>query len=555
MEPWLFPDPLGMFASLGKVQSTWMSYGPELMSRLVRLSEDSLAIVHEEIRDMIEAGGALGSTDGGQASDPVEMLRKNAAFARKNHALLCRWLRELVAATPGVEAADRDRSLFWAEQMLCALAPANYFWGNPGAVQRYLETGGRSLREGIRNWLEDLRRRDSLVRLVDESAFRVGDNLAATPGAVVFRNELVEVIQYEPVTPSTYRIPLVLIQPWINKFYIFDLSPQKSFVRYLIGKGFTVFITSWRNPDASLRSIAFEDYLFKGILAAIEVARSVCGRGVHVAGYCIGGTALAVLMAWLNHRYRHPDEMPVVDWTLLASLTDFSKPGLLGVFMNKDALRTIESLTAAEGFLDGRFIGLAFRLLNADGLIWRNVVNNYLFGQAPPRSDMLFWNSDCTRLPEAMVSFFLKTFYFRNEMTKPDALRIRDQPIGLNRIRQPGYIVGALVDHICPWPGTFLTCGRLKCPTRYVLTSEGHITGIVNPPSPRSRKKYWVGEGGTSGSAEEWLQGRPDRQGSWWDDWTHWLAGRSNELGAPPSLGNAYYPPLTRAPGTYVHER
>jgi polyhydroxyalkanoate synthase len=392
--------------------------------------------------------------------------------------------------------------------------------------------------------------------VVDSRAFQVGRDIAATPGAVVFRNDLLELIQYEPATETTYGVPIVFIQPWINKYYIFDLEPPMSFVRYMQQKGFTVFIISWKNPDPRMRDVTFDDYMLRGALQAIKVASSICHNApVHAAGYCIGGTALSALMAWLNSGPpSHRQTFPVIDWTLFSSLVDFSEPGDIGFFVTQQSVEAIEAMMKAQGFLSEKFIELVFRLLGSDSLIWRNFTNSFLYGQSPPKSDLLFWNSDSTRLPEKMCSFYLREFYLNNKLVEKDALRLGGRPIDLGRITQPLYAVGTQIDHICPWKSTFKVCDKVHGPVRYVLSSEGHITGIVNPPSEMSRRKFWAGEAEGETDPDRWLSGREERRGSWWEDWTQWLQTRSLSPAEPPALGSPRYPALEKAPGTYVLE-
>jgi polyhydroxyalkanoate synthase len=468
------------------------------------------------------------------------------------HAMAAEWSRSLVEDAPGLDRADREKCGFWVSQLMSSLSPNNFFWTNPGAVQRYLSSEGQSLEKGMANAVDDLQRQDQLTRLVDEASFRIGENIAATPGSVVFRNELLELIQYHPQTETCIQTPIVLIQPWINKYYIFDLSPHNSFVRYLVDQGFPVFITSWKNPTSDMHRVSFADYLFRGIQPAIEAARSICSASaVHAAGYCIGGTALASMMAWYN---AGKDDVPIASWSLFSTLVDFSHPGTLGVFTDEAGIETTERLMAGSGYLDARYISLVFRLLKPESLIWRSAANNYLHGQPPPKSDMLFWNSDSTRLPERMCSEYLRDFYLSNRLSRPGELAYGHRPIDLGSIEQPAWIVGCEQDHISPWEGTHRTCGLLSCPVTYVLANEGHIVGIVNPPSARSRKKYRVGPSDHSLDAQAWRSKQEVRQGSWWPGWTEWLTERSEAWGEPPPVGNPSYPNLGPAPGTYVLE-
>jgi polyhydroxyalkanoate synthase len=548
-------DPFLIADAFLKMSDGWILHWPEFINR----SEEFIQSLQQMWAEELERFPADILTEKA-AGDPeksfVDAVKWQSQTARKYHALAGRWMRELAENAPGMETEDRRRALFWLNQMISAAAPLNYFWTNAAAVQRCLKTQGESLASGYRNWGEDVRRGDHMVSMVDDAAFKVGENLAVTPGQVVFRNELMELIQYEPATETTFASPIVLVQPWINKYYIFDLTPGNSFVRYLVGQGFTVFITSWKNPSKDMRGTTFDDYVFKGVLEAVNAAREICGGSlVHAAGYCIGGTAVAALMAWLNHEDGKGEHLPISDATLFAAMTDFSDPGDLGLFMTESAIELMETLMKNDGFLDSRYMGFTFRLLNPDGLIWRNVVNNYLNGQMSPKSDMLYWNSDSTRLPEAMASFYLRNFYLYNRMAWRNGLTLGGRIIDLRRVIQPFYIVGGMQDHISPWKGTFYTCNLIRGPVRYVLTSEGHITGIVNPPSALSKKKYWAASAGKDDRPDEWLPLQEPRQGTWWSDWTAWLAAQSPHQGKPPQMGHEIYPPLEAAPGRYVLEK
>ena len=441
---------------------------------------------------------------------------------------------------------------FWARQWLNAVAPTNFLLTNPVALRKFWESGGQSLAAGFKLWLDDLRTGD--VQMVDRSRFRVGGNLATTPGSVVYRNELMELIQYVPMTGEVHAVPLVIVPPWINKYYILDLNEKKSLLRYLASQGYTVFVISWKNPTAAQADTTFDDYLMKGTRRAIEVASSICrAPQVHAAGYCIGGTALAALMAWFNREHREASAVPVAHWTLLGTLTDFSRPGGIEVFVDEETINTLDAIMAQQGFLDGREMGRTFRLLRSNSLIWHYFVHNYLYGETPPPFDVLYWNTDATRVPRAMHSFYLREFYLRNKLVAKDELVLAGHALDLGRIRQPLYAVGCEEDHIAPWKATFAIAGRIAAPVRYTLSSSGHILGIVNPPLKPARRSYWSGEAGTD-SPDEWLKRQRKIDGSWWESWDAWLGERCGAKVPARAPGSAQYPVLDAAPGTYVHD-
>ncbi len=485
----------------------------------------------------------------------VDLTNQNAKTARNYHKLFIAWLHKTLVTDASKNSAVHQQHLFWLAQIANALAPENFFWTNPMVMRRFIQSKGASLLNGYTQWFEDYRTGADTVRMTDQEAFKVGHNIATTPGRVVYRNALMELIQYEPSTAVTHRLPVVLIQPWINKYYIFDLNETKSLVRFLRDSGFTVFITSWKNPDSGMHHIGFDDYLKMGALQAVKVAQTICNVArVHAAGYCIGGTLLAGLLAWLNGNGGSGNTSPVAHASLFSTMVDYSEPGELGVYINEATLRYVEEMMHIDGYLDGRYIALAFRLLRSNSLIWRNYVHAYLMGNKAPRSEVLYWNSDSTRLPEKMCRFYLREFYFNNKLAQTDALTLAGRPIALNRIKQPLYAVGALQDHICPWPATFKIRRHAKGPVRYVLTTEGHITGFVNPPSERSKMKYWVNGRRSKATPQNWLTQQTARKGSWWQDWREWLSKKCGPKIAPPPMGHQRYPAQEPAPGVYVLE-
>ena len=479
---------------------------------------------------------------------------ENASLAsiRESYLMGTRWLMDAVHETPWVSDKTRGRAAFWVRQMLNATAPTNFFWTNPGALIRFMETGGRSLTDGFENYVADLQQ--GSIRMVDPDAFEVGTTLATTPGAVVLRNELVELIQFAPVTQQVHPVPILLVAPWINKYYILDLTPENSLVRYLVGQGFTVFVTSWKNPGPELRHTTFEDYMLKGVLESIDAAREITGSPqIHLAGYCIGGTIDTALMAWLNHK--KASKVPVGHWTLLTTLVDFSAPGEIDLFIDEESIEFLEKRMATRGYLDGQDMATSFRMLRPNSLIWRYYVHNYLFGESLPAVDVLYWNMDSTRMPEAMHSYYLRQFYLHNRLVQKDSLTLAGRPIDLGRITQPLYVVGTEQDHIAPWEQTFKICSQVKGPVRYVLATSGHILGVVTPPVDPPQRHYWVDDATGQSDAVGWRDRTDKVSGSWWSDWLTWLRPRCGSPQAPPPLGSDRHPPLADAPGTYVLER
>jgi polyhydroxyalkanoate synthase subunit PhaC len=454
------------------------------------------------------------------------------------------WAGELVEAA-SVPDQVRRQARFSLRMALDAAAPTNLPWANPAVVREAYDTGGRSLIAGIGNFLDDVAHNGGRPRQVDSSGFEVGRNMAATPGRVVFRNRLIELLAYEPQTELVHAQPILCSPPWINKFYIMDLAPGRSFVEYAVQHGFTVFMISYRNPDASMAQTTWDDYLRLGLLAAIEQVRLLSGSDVvNVVGLCLGGTMSTVGLA---HLAAHGQSDQVGWMTVTNTLVDFSIPGDLGVFTDEASIAKLEQAMRKRGFLAGSSLAQTFDWLRGNDLVWNYVVSNWYMGKQPPAFDLLAWNGDSTNMPSVMHSQYLRACYLHNKLVDADAFSIAGASIDLGRIRQPLYVLGAEADHITPWRGTYLTTQRVGGEARYTLSSSGHIAGIVNPPG-NAKAGYWTAPSRRGVSADDWLAGAERVQGSWWDHWVAWAAERSGAMVAPPRL-----PEGEPAPGSYVH--
>ena len=454
------------------------------------------------------------------------------------------WLLRLAEAADDLSPGDRQRLVFHLRQFVDATSPALFFPTNPVAIRRAMETGGASVADGLRNLIADVRQ--GRLSMVDATAFAPGRNLALSPGKVVHRNKLIELIQYAPTTEAVHRVPLLIIPPWINKFYILDLQPQNSMVRFLTGQGFTVFMVSWRNPDASMEGTTIEDYLDLGLLGASEVVREIThSPTVNVMGYCIGGTLLAMALAWLGRK--RDDRFGCA--TYIVSLLDFSRVGDTAVFLGEDNIDFIEQQMLERGYLDSREMSNMFNLLRSNDLIWSNVVNNYLLGLKPPGFDLLYWNSDGTRMARAAHSWYLRNTYVENNLIKPNKIRLKGEPLDLARVTLDTYAVGAERDHIVPWDAAWRIRQLMRGEVRYVLASSGHIAGIINPPGGKGA--YWTNDADVTTPAR-WRETAQRHDGSWWADWAAWLAARSGDKAEPPPMGNRANRPLQDAPGSYV---
>jgi polyhydroxyalkanoate synthase subunit PhaC len=473
---------------------------------------------------------------------------------KQAYLLSCKAVLDAVDRAEGVEDETKRRVKFFAKQFCDAMSPTNVPWFNPDVLEETVKSGGANFQRGLQNLIEDARENEGRPALVDESAFAVGKNVATTRGSVVFRNELIELIQYAPTRPEIYARPLVIVPPWINKFYILDLQAANSFVKYATDEGRNTFVISWRNPDASLAEITWADYMKLGPLAAIRVACEIAGsEDADAIGYCIGGTLLATALAYLART----DANVVNTATFFAALVDFQDPGEIMAFLSTEALAHIDEQMAQEGVLSGRAMADTFSMLRANDLIWGVAVNRYLLGREAPAFDLLYWNSDATRVPRAAHSYYLKRMYIANELVKPDALEMDGVPIDLRRIALDAYCVATAEDHIAPWRSVYAMTRHFGGETAFRLGASGHIAGIISPPQ-KKKAVWWGPEPGTPNPADPdaWLAAAPKHEGSWWPDWTAWLAQRSPErTGAPAATGNAEYPPLADAPGTYVLER
>jgi polyhydroxyalkanoate synthase len=472
---------------------------------------------------------------------------------KESYLLASEYLLAEADETDGHDPEEQRRLRFHLKQFVDAMAPVNFLISNPAALRRIAETGGTSLAEGARNLLADLR--EGRLSMTDTTAFELGENIAVTPGKVVFRNELIELIQYEPKTEQVYEVPILFIPPWINKYYILDLRPQNSMVNYLLEQGFQVFMISWKNPDSSMEDIKFEDYMTEGPLAAAEVVKDITGsEKINPVGYCVGGTLLAIMLAWLT---AGDDENPFQASTFMVALQDFADVGETAVFIDEPQVEFMEQQMMERGYLDNRKMANMFNLLRSNDLIWSNVVNNYLLGQKPPAFDLLYWNADGTRMARDAHSFYLRNTYLENNLIEPGKVEIKGRPIDLGEIDGEIYAVGAERDHIVPWYSAWKVGQLTSAKTRFALANSGHIAGMINPPS-KGKGRHWVNEGGDAGeakTAEEWRQNATEHEGSWWEDWTNWLEPRSGEKVEPPEVGNENYPPVEDAPGTYVRER
>ncbi|MTJ83791.1 MAG: class I poly(R)-hydroxyalkanoic acid synthase [Telmatospirillum sp.] len=472
-------------------------------------------------------------------------------FIKQSYLLTARWVQRVVQDVQGLDGHTARKVDFFTRQFTDAMAPSNFVATNPEVLRETLETGGENLIKGLTHLLEDLERGKGklAIRMTDTTAFRIGENIASTPGKVIYQNDLIQLIQYSPTTETVAKSPLMIVPPWINKYYILDLRPKNSFIRYAVEQGHTVFVLSWINPGRELAAKSFADYMLEGPIAALDQIEKVTGeRRVNAVGYCLGGTLLAATLGYMAAK----GDDRIASATFFATMVDFSDPGELSVFIDEAQLQYLEGKMQQAGYLDGAEMATTFNMLRANDLIWSFVVNNYLLGKEPFPFDLLYWNSDSTRMPAAMHSFYLRKMYQENLLSKPGGITLAGTPIDLTAVKVPVYLVSTRDDHIAPWKTTYAATQLYSGPVKFVLSASGHIAGIVNPPEAH-KYCYWTNSRKPK-DPDAWLRNAEQQEGSWWPDWQKWVskyAGGSAPAREPGAGANI---PLDDAPGSYVKQ-
>ena len=484
-------------------------------------------------------------------SDPDWSQNPFFDFLKQAYLLTDRWAHQMVADAEDLDEHTRLKADFYWKQIANALSPSNFVLTNPELLRETLSSNAENLARGMHMLAEDIAAGggELKIRQSDSAGFEVGRNLATTPGKVIFQNALMQLIQYAPATDKVLAIPLLIVPPWINKFYVLDLNPEKSFIKWAVEQGLTVFVISWVNPDAELAQKGFDAYMREGPLTALDVVQAITGaKTVHTAGYCVGGTLLAVTLAYMAAK----GDDRVASATFFATQVDFTYAGDLKVFVDEDQIETIERRMAELGYLEGSRMAQAFNMLRSHELIWPYVINNYLKGKQPLPFDLLHWNSDATRMPAANHSFYLRNCYLENNLTK-GRMTVAGETLDLAKVKVPVYNLATREDHIAPAKSVFVGSGFFGGPVRYVLSGSGHIAGVVNPPA-RAKYQYWTG-GPAVGSLEQWQAGAEEHPGSWWPDWLAWLRALDATEVKARKPGNRKYKPIEDAPGSYVKVR
>ncbi len=541
--------------TLGQVAEYWLADPQRAVELQTRLGRDYLELWAAAARrlagEQATPVAAPGPSDQ-RFADPEWSSNQFYDFVKQAYLLTVRWANKFVADAAELDPHTRQKAEFYVRQIANALSPSNFVLTNPELLRETFTSNAENLVRGMHMLAEDVEAGGGNLRIrqSDSSMFEVGRNLATTPGKVIFQNDLMQLIQYAPSTATVLKTPLLIVPPWINKFYVLDLMPEKSFIKWCVDQGITVFCISWVNPDAQLAQKSFEDYVREGPLAALDAIKQAIGEDkVHSIGYCVGGTLLAIALAAMAAR----GDKRIVSATLFAAQVDFTYAGDLKVFVDEEQVKLIEERMAGRGYLEGKSMTTVFNLLRSNDLIWPYVINNYLKGKAPFPFDLLYWNSDATRMPAANHSFYLRSCYLENKLSKGKMV-LGDTPIDLNSIKVPIYNLATREDHIAPAKSVALGCKFFGGPVRFVLSGSGHIAGVVNPPA-RNKYQFWSGARPRSADLDTWLAKAKEHPGSWWPDWLAWLKKQGkNEVGAR-APGAGALKPIEDAPGSYVKVR
>jgi polyhydroxyalkanoate synthase len=484
-------------------------------------------------------------------ADPEWSSNQFFDFLKQAYLLTAQWADHLVTDAKGLDAHTRHKAEFYVRQIMNAVSPSNFVLTNPELLRETLSSNAENLARGMHMLAEDIEAGggELKIRQSDASQFAVGRNLALTPGKVIYQNDLMQLIQYTPATESVLKRPVLIVPPWINKFYILDLTPEKSFIKWCVDQGLTVFVVSWVNPDQHLAQKSFEDYMREGPLQALDVIDEVTGEDkVHTIGYCVGGTLLSITLAYMAAK----GDDRIMSATMFAAQVDFTYAGDLKVFVDEEQVQALERRMAERGYLEGSKMASAFNMLRSNDLIWPYVINNYLKGKTPFPFDLLYWNSDATRMPAANHSFYLRNCYLDNKLSKGE-MEIAGETMDLGRVTVPIYNLATREDHIAPAKSAFLGSKFFGGPVRFVLAGSGHIAGVVNPPA-KPKYGYWTG-GEPVGNVEGWLEKAEQHPGSWWPDWLEWIKAQDSAEVPARSPGGGKYAPIEDAPGSYVRVR
>jgi polyhydroxyalkanoate synthase len=535
-EYWI-ADPQRAFEMQGKLAKGYLDLWEQSARRLAGQQTSPVAV--PDARDK-------------RFADPEWQSNQFFDFLKQAYLLTVQWADRLVTDADGLDPLTRQKAEFYLRQIINAIAPSNFVLTNPELLRETLSSNAENLARGMHMLAQDIEAGggDLRIRQSDTSTFEVGRNLAVTPGKVVFENELMQLIQYAPATEKVLKRPVLIVPPWINKFYVLDLTPDKSFIKWCVDQGLTVFLISWVNPDAHLTRTTFEDYVREGPLAALDAIKKATGEAkVHTIGYCVGGTLLAVTLALMAAKR----DQRVMSATFFASQVDFTYSGDLKVFADEEQISALERQMEERGYLDSRKMANTFNLMRSNDLIWPYIINNYFKGKTPPAFDLLYWNADATRMPAKNHSFYLRNFYLKNNFARGE-LTIGGKKLDLKKIKQPIYNLATRDDHIAPAKSVLCGSAYFGGPVRFVLAASGHIAGVVNPPE-KHKYQHWIGAAPKDADLDTWIAKAKVHPGSWWPDWLSWLKGHDPSQVKARKPGGGKLKPIEDAPGRFVKVR
>jgi polyhydroxyalkanoate synthase len=549
-------DDLGIAQAFMDMMAKMLANPYKLAQQQMNLVWDYFSLwQHASLRMMGMAGAPVASPIKGDKRFKDAQWEEHFLFdfIKQSYLITARHVHDSVSNVEGLDDMSQKKVNFFTRQFIDAMSPSNFAVTNPEVLRETANSHGQNLLNGFNNLLRDIEEGDGQLRvkMSDPTAFEVGRNVGTTQGKVVFQNDLIQLIQFNPTTEKQYKRPLLIVPPWINKYYILDLRPKNSFIKWATDQGHTVFCISWVNPDAKLAEMSFEDYVAQGSVAAIDAVCQQTGeKEVNTIGYCLGGTLLGSTMGYMTAK----KDKRVASATFFVCLLDFSIPGELGVFIDETQVASLEKKMSERGYLEGSEMAGTFNMLRSNDLIWSFVVNNYLMGKQPFPFDLLYWNSDSTRMPYKMHSYYLRNMYMNNLLKEPGGITLLDTPIDLAKVKIPSYFISTIEDHIAPWKSTYLGSNALGGPVRFVLGGSGHIAGIVNPPAD-NKYGYWTNEKSHPESPDEWLAGAQQNEGSWWTDWQKWITDLNDVMIPARDPAKGKLKVLEDAPGSFVKFR
>jgi len=521
-------DPMNVGPAFTEATKVMVNDPMKLMEANYELWKEHVALMQQVANDLMKRSANENDKSSYDRRFKHEDWVSNPVFdyIRKSYLITSKWMVNTMSSIEGLSDADRKKIIFHSQLLADAFSPSNFFMTNPEAIRTMVETNGQSVLKGLQNLQRDLDPTTSQLSIMmsDPDAFELGKNIATTPGKIVFQNKLIQLIQYEPTTAKVYERPLLIAPPWINKYYILDLQPKNSFIAWAVEQGYTVFVISWVNPDSEMGSKTFEDYMQEGILEALDAVEQATGvPDVSMIGYCIGGTLLSATLAYMAEK--GDDRIKAA--TFFASQADFSEAGDLKLFTDEAQVDNLEEMMSEKGYLEGKSMATTFNMLRANDLIWSFYVDNYLLGKDPLKFDLLYWNSDSTRMPRETHLFYLREMYIKNNLSKPGGISLKGVPIDLSKVTIPIYLQAAKEDHIAPYPSVFKSTGLYSGPVRFMLAGSGHIAGVINPPVAE-KYNHWINDDQPK-DLDEWLDGAVEHKGSWWNDWDKWLSAHSGK--------------------------